>query len=115
LPPDVANLIINRPTASTGGYTSGGGFDISHVLSGLPEGERNDAIFRFCCWLRRQYRDDREFVIGNAIMANARCIPPLDEAELRRCVDSAFQARSRDAPEQRFAVDAHDQHQRRMG
>jgi len=90
LPPDVASTIVNRPAASTSGYTSAGGFDISRVLSGLPQGERNDAIFRFCCWLRRQYRDDRDFVIGNAIMANARCVPPMSEHELRQCVESAF-------------------------
>ncbi len=87
LPPDVAQ---DMSQAKTGDYTSAGGFDISGVLSGLPQGERNNTIFRFCCWLRRQYRDDWDFVVGNAIMANARCIPPLDEAELRQCVDSAF-------------------------
>jgi hypothetical protein len=90
LPPDIASMIISKPAGSTGGYTSAGGFDISGVLSGLPEGERNDAIFRFCCWLRRQYRDDWDFVIGSATMANARCVPPMSEQELRQCVDSAF-------------------------
>ena len=90
LPPDIVSMIMNRPTGSTGVYTSAGGFDISCVLSGLPQGERNDAIFRFCCWLRRQYRNDRDFVIGNAIMANARCVPPMSEQELRQCVESAF-------------------------
>jgi hypothetical protein len=90
LPPDIAGMIMNRPTVSTGGYTSAGGFDISRVLSGLPMGERNDAIFRFCCWLRRQFRDDRDFVVDNAGRANARCAPPLDEAELHQCVESAF-------------------------
>ena len=77
LPPDVAQ---DMSQAKTGDYTSAGRFDISGVLSGLPQGERNNTIFRFCCWLRRQYRDDWDFVVGNTIMANARCIPPLDEA-----------------------------------
>jgi len=48
LPQDIASMIISRPAASSGGYTSAGGFAIFDVLSGLPEGERNDAIFRFC-------------------------------------------------------------------
>ena len=90
LPADIAKMILDRPTSSTGGCTSAGGFAIFGVLSGLPEGERNDAIFRFCCWLRRQFRDDWHFVLTNAAMANARCIPPLDEAELHKCIDSAF-------------------------
>ena len=83
-------MILDRPATSTGGYTSAGGFAISGVLSGLPEGERNDAIFRFCCWLRRQFRDDWHFVLANAAMANARCVPPMSEQELRQCVESAF-------------------------
>ena len=90
LPADIAKMILDRPTSSTGGYTSAGGFAIFGVLSGLPEGERNDAIFRFCCWLRRQYHDDWHFVLANADMANARCVPPMSDQELRQCVESAF-------------------------
>jgi Protein of unknown function (DUF3987)/Bifunctional DNA primase/polymerase, N-terminal/Primase C terminal 1 (PriCT-1) len=88
--PAPGELLESLSQANTGGYTSAGGFDISGILSGLPMGERNNAIFRFCCWLRRQYRDDRDFVIGNATMANARCVPPMSEQELRQCVESAF-------------------------
>jgi Primase C terminal 1 (PriCT-1) len=56
----------------------------------LLEGERNDAIFRLCCSLRRYYRDDPEFVLANAAMANIRCVPPMSDQELHQCVESAF-------------------------
>jgi replicative DNA helicase len=90
LPADIAKMILDRPAVSSGGYTSAGGFDIACVLSGLPQGERNDAIFKFCCWLRRQYHDDWHFVLANADMANARCVPPMSQQEVRQCVESAF-------------------------
>jgi hypothetical protein len=55
------SMIMNRPSASTGGYTSVGGLDISCVLSGLPAGgaERGARGDRDVPGSRRLARDQR--------------------------------------------------------
>lgn len=95
-PPDLIESIVQGRVE---GSTTGNGFDLSDVLQGVPEGERDVTMFRYACKLRRQFNDDREIVTINALLLNARCDPPMDEAQVRKCVDSAFKQDHDDAAE----------------
>ena len=57
----------------------------------ILEGSRNDELFRLACCLRKRNHDDR-LVVGASVHAyNAVfCKPPLDEAEVRAIIESAF-------------------------
>lgn len=54
----------------------------------IPDGERNDRLFKFACLLRRGGMEADEIEAGLAA-SNHRCTPPLPPAELRRIAHSA--------------------------
>lgn len=74
----------------SGGDVGSSGFDFSTVLDGLDVGQRNDMLFRYACWLRRTFHDDRELVEFNVRAINARSSPPLGDGEITTIVSSAF-------------------------
>lgn len=62
---------------------------LDEALSGLPEGQRNDGVYRYACRLRGLGVDRREAEVLVEEAAR-RAEPPLAMAEVRRCLDSAW-------------------------
>ena len=58
------------------------------ILSVVPEGRRNDALFAHCMRCARQC-EDRDSLLDMARTFNARCLPPLPEDEVIQIVNSA--------------------------
>jgi hypothetical protein len=86
LPEPPANLVESLRGASASGS---GQIDTEGVLAGLPDGERDDALFRAASsWRRRGF--SRAEVTANVLYAAANCNPPFPYAEAIKCVDSAF-------------------------
>lgn len=90
LPQGVLAELLAARGSTGGGSIQVGDFNLSNILAGLPQGERDAGLFRYACWLRRMFRDDRQLVLFNALAMNQRCVPPMDEADVRTKVDSAF-------------------------
>lgn len=57
----------------------------------IPEGERNDALFKLGCSLRGQGFSAGEIVATLLDVNGQRCLPPLPEAEVQRIVQSVVQ------------------------
>lgn len=55
----------------------------------VPQGDRNNAIFRFALTCRRHGKD-RDEATELALEKNKRCVPPLPPSEVRRTVRSAY-------------------------
>lgn len=64
-------------------------FDTAAALAGLPEGERDDAIWRLACKLRNADvpRDMAEKLVAEAA---SNCTPPFDPAAAREKVERAY-------------------------
>lgn len=61
------------------------------ILRGVPEGSRDDTLFRWACRLRRQMGDDAKDAVYLLCMnAAASCDPPFPEVQVRKCVESAW-------------------------
>lgn len=60
------------------------------ILQGVPEGKRDETLFRFACRMRRTLGDDRELVTAAVLKAARNCNPPFEESEALRKVDQAF-------------------------
>jgi hypothetical protein len=54
----------------------------------IPEGQRNSRLFRIACALRRHGCTPQE-ILTAVRCVNRRCVPPLDDGELREIVASA--------------------------
>ena len=67
LPPDIAKMIMNRPRSARGTNGSDLG-DTATILQGVPEGERDDTLFRWACRLRRQIGDGGRRVVELAVL-----------------------------------------------
>jgi putative DNA primase/helicase len=90
LPPESLVLSITQK-----GTTRDSDFDVpddEQFLQGVPEGERNETIFRWACSFRRRYGDGSKSLCWLAIQqAAASCSPPYPEDEARRCLESAWE------------------------
>ena len=65
------------------------GFDPLGVLAGVPEGQRNDAVFRYAASLRaRNVRQAEAKLL--VLEAAANCYPPMEPAEALRCLASVY-------------------------
>lgn len=61
------------------------------ILNGVPEGNRDDHMFRLACRLRRQLGDNnRRSVEALVLMAARNSSPPFPDDEAIKCVNSAF-------------------------
>jgi putative DNA primase/helicase len=90
LPADIAKMILDRPAASSNGM-SGDLADTATILQGVPEGERDDTLFRWACRLRRQVGDDGRRIVELAVLdAAANCVPPFPPDQALRKVDQAW-------------------------
>ena len=63
--------------------------DVDRVLAGVPEGERNETLFRYASSLRARgvLRSEAEALM---LQASARCSPPFPQHEALACLDSAW-------------------------
>lgn len=59
------------------------------VLAGVPEGMRDDALFRYACRLRAK-RYSADAALSLVLAAARNCIPPFPPEEARRKVESAW-------------------------
>jgi hypothetical protein len=64
--------------------------DVVQFEEGVPEGRRNDQLFRLACSLRGKGLA-QEIAKLTVLAAAARCQPPLDEAEAVQLVERAWQ------------------------
>ena len=64
--------------------------DTSTILQGIPEGERDNTLYRAACRWRRQLNDDKAAVTVLVLEAARNCTPPFPEDEARRKVEQAF-------------------------
>lgn len=64
--------------------------DDESILQGVPEGQRDDVLFRACCRWRRLHKDSYTAVRLLALAAASRCDPPFPEVEALKKVDQAF-------------------------
>jgi hypothetical protein len=64
------------------------------ILDGIPEGQRDDVLFRWACQLRRRHESEpdggRRIVTMLVLEAAAHCTPPFPEADARVKVEQAF-------------------------
>lgn len=89
--------LIESDAESNGEHVFGDDFDISEVLTGIPEGKRDDTLYRYACRLRHDDvpRAEAEQLLRLAARA---CIPAFDEAvavgKVRRAYTDFEPARS---------------------
>ena len=90
LPRDVVQNILQKKQKNTVGQP--GRFDTVNVLEGIPEGSRDDTLFRWACKERRRYENEadggREAITILALVIAQKSGFPKEEA--LKCVDSAF-------------------------
>jgi RecA-family ATPase len=67
------------------------GFDLLRALSGLPEGERDDQIFRAACSFRGS-NTRRDVALQAVAEAAVRCVPPFS---VQRAMEKVYRAYSR--------------------
>jgi putative DNA primase/helicase len=90
LPPDIAAAIMSAPAAPSSSMGSDLP-DTSTILQGVPEGQRDDVLFREACRLRRQLGDGARRAVEILILEAARnCSPPFPPEEALRKVEQAW-------------------------
>jgi hypothetical protein len=70
--------------------------DPDHILNGIPEGKRNDTLFRYACKLISQ-GFPLDAVVALINIAASRAIPPLPEIEVKSIIKSASKYSSGDS------------------
>jgi len=68
---------------------NGEGIDPLKVLAGVPEGERDETLFRYACRLRAKGMTKEE-ALALVLQAARNCTPPFPEDEAKRKVESAW-------------------------
>lgn len=99
-PRDLLDSIRQGPT---GGSTNVGRFDLADAIAGLPEGQRDDGLFRAACVLRNRFNDDRGLVETVVLALAARCSPPFPHAQAMRKVEQAFAQERQELPPELIA------------
>jgi hypothetical protein len=67
--------------------------DVVKMLDGIPEGERDQGLFRYACRLRAKdidYEEAKIIILGVA----SKCKPPFDEADTLKKLDQAWRYKS---------------------
>lgn len=85
LPTDIIQMLMAGQSGAGGQPLP----DTDDVLKGVPEGQRDDVLFKTACRLRRQ-TGSREFVTAAILKAASNCTPPFPQDQAMKCVDSAF-------------------------
>jgi P4 family phage/plasmid primase-like protien len=95
LPPDIAKIMMNGAASNgvAGSGTVGGDLaETVEILNGLPQGERDDGLFRWACRLRRQVGDGGRRIVELAVLDVAsKCSPPFPPDVAMRKVEQAWQ------------------------
>lgn len=86
VPSDVLSMLLAGPNSTGGGSTTA---DLSNVVAGLAEGERDAGLFAACCRWRRLGLAEAE-VAALALVAASRCAPPFPEDQAMVKVAQAF-------------------------
>ena len=75
--------------------------DPTWVLQGVPEGQRDETLFKYACRLRRQgvKREEAEVLV---LQAAKNCIPPFSEAEALRKIEQAWKYPAGDGQEKLY-------------
>jgi len=68
---------------------NGGGIDPLKVLAGVPEGQRDETLFRYACRLRAKGMVKEE-ALALVLQAAKNCTPPFPEKEAKAKVESAW-------------------------
>jgi hypothetical protein len=89
--------IMAAPTDLLADLAAGGagssmlkGVTTDGLLDGIPEGSRDDMLFRLACRLRRQLGDNRATVELVVLTAAANSTPPFPEVDALKKIDQAF-------------------------
>lgn len=90
LPNDVVQNILQKKQKNASGQA--GSLDTVNILEGVPEGSRDDTLFRWACKERRRYENEadggKKAITILALYAAQQSGFPTDEA--LKCVESAF-------------------------
>lgn len=89
-PAEAPDVLQSLRSTGAGSSTRPERRDWSRVLQGIPEGQRDDMLFAFACYLRRALNDERALVEPLVLAAAKNCDPPFPEDEALRKVDQAF-------------------------
>jgi hypothetical protein len=85
----VASYVAGSSASAKGDKTSNGRVDPAAVLAGVPEGERNDTLFKFAS-RHRGLGLDIEEALALALTAAANADPPLLVSELSGIVNNVY-------------------------
>jgi hypothetical protein len=87
--------LARRPPEQSGGPSASDagdqatGFDILHALTGVPEGERNDQLFRAACSFRAT-NTAKKVAMHLCREAAEKCDPPFPRASVEQIVNRVF-------------------------
>jgi hypothetical protein len=85
--PDMLARVIAGPSESASPIA---GVATDDLLAGVPEGSRDDALFRAACRWRRELGDNRAAVTLLVLEAARNCTPPFPEGDALVKVEQAF-------------------------
>ena len=82
------NEVINRllATGTSADYTT----PTFSIPSTIGKGQRNDVLYRMACSMQAKGASDNAILAAIEAENSARCIPPLEDDEVQRIVDSAL-------------------------
>lgn len=101
--PDALLTIWRELAAGETPHTNGADHD--RCDDRIPEGGRDDALFKLGCALRRTGLDQAGILAALKATNATRCDPPLPEVDVRRIAHSAATARDRESAERRVHAD----------
>lgn len=108
-PPDWLLDLVTKPREAARSAVSSASqrIDPASILNGVPEGQRNDRLFRYACRLRRQamVQEEAEVLI---LEAARNCTPPFDPDEALGCVESAYSRYEAGDGRPQINADEHD-------
>lgn len=78
-PPEILDILKDKAPATNG-------FKLD---SKIPNGQRNDHLFKYACKLRQSGLEDNEIMAATEIVNKERCLNPLKEAELRIIIEQS--------------------------
>lgn len=87
-PAQLPDWLAQEINGSTG--TTAQRLDMRSILDGVPEGQRDDALFRYACRLRGD-AVPYDAAVAAVLDAARRCKPPFDEKAARRKADGAYE------------------------
>lgn len=87
--PPLPGWLRSKLEEETRSGNNAGLFDMAQAVTGVPEGQRDDQMFRLASLLRSK-SVDRDIAEGVVLHAAASCDPPFPEDEARQKVENAY-------------------------